>query len=144
MQNSSTTSPEPTGQEIAVQKKQEVALPTYTTEHRKAIGHHLGACLVVQRTYGKQGGDLQTMVNVFCEVLKDCEPEDVVKAMEVWMRKSPEFPTPADIRQIIKPEPQFSKEVYISIQERRKRGEFITDDEIRYERRYRSNMMKGI
>ena len=129
--------------EIAI-KNNEIALPEYTREHKQDIANKLGACLVVQRTYGKQGSDLQTMVNIFCNVLNDCEPEHVIKALDVWLKKYPEFPTPSDLRSLIKPQPSFSKEVYISIEERRRRGELISDEEVRYQKKYQAHMMKGI
>lgn len=116
----------------------------FTIEDKKSLAAGLGACLVVQRTYGKQGSDLQTMVNIFCGALKEYEPEKVIEAVQKWLTESDEFPTPNNIKQLIDPKPQFCRVTYMDISDRRRRGDFVSDDEVKYQKLYRNHMMKGL
>lgn len=122
----------------------QVACIEYSREDKQKITSALGVCLLAQRTYGKQASDIAKMGEIYARVLNEYQPEKVILAIKEWLLQSPEFPTPCDIKNILEPKPQFSKEVYISIEERRKRGEFISDEEVRYQRKYRNEMMKGI
>lgn len=119
-------------------------LAIYTPEHKRGLGAALGACLVVQRTYGKQGADIQTMVNVFAKVLDDCQPDEVIEAIKTWLKQSPEFPTPHDIRQILKPQPVFTAAVFSEIQDKRRRGDIVTFAEEDYMKAYKAQALKGI
>lgn len=134
------------GQDVSiVESRKELGAPVYTQEHRRLIAGHLGACLAVQRTYGKQGGDLNTMTKIFCAALKHYEPKQVTAALEQWMTKSPEFPTPADIKQMIDPEPVWDGAVYTRLSiKARKDGGAMTSEEWEYLRKYEANAIKGI
>lgn len=116
----------------------------YTKEHRQAIAASLGACLVVQRTYGKQGEDIATMTKVFCAALSKYRPEQVMNAMNDWLTTSAEFPTPYDIQQLIDPKPVWSPILFQELLDKRKRGDYLTFDEQEYIKQYKNNALKGI
>lgn len=119
-------------------------LPVFTAEHAKSIVTQLGACLVVQRTYGKQGSDLEAMARVFIEDLRAFEPDKVVKALGEWRLKSSEFPTPADIKNLISPQPVWSAVVYQELIDRRKKGEIMGYEESEYIKGYKNYAMRGL
>lgn len=98
------------------------------------LSEALGACLIVQRTYGKQGEDIKTLTKIFLEDLKEFTPEKVLSAIKSWRKTQREFPTPADIMGILDPKPVLDKSVYLSIQDKRKKqgGEYLSDKEWKY------------
>lgn len=105
-----------------------------------ALSAELGASLVSQRTYGKQGEDIKVLTKVFLEDLKAYEPVKVMQAIKQWRMISPEFPTPADINAILAPQPKFDKNVYYSLNERLKRGDKLSFGEMNYIRKYEQNI----
>lgn len=72
----------------------------------------LGACALVQRTYGKQGTDFEKQAKVFLRVLQNYEPEAVISAIKNWILKSKDFPTPADIVDVLENKPTMSADIY--------------------------------
>jgi len=100
---------------------------------------------MVQRTYGKQGGDLQIMVNIFCKTLSDLPPEGVMRALEKWLGSSQEFPTPADIRAIVKPEPKYDYAVYNRLVSKTKSDPMsLSSEDWKYIKKYEQNAKKGL
>ena len=61
----------------------------------------LAECLIGLRTYGKQATDLKATANFFYKNLKHINPEYVINAFHGHILKSSQFPTPADIIDII-------------------------------------------
>lgn len=104
----------------------------------------LGACLLVQRTYGKQGSDIEKITNVFLKILSGFEPERVIDAVKEWVETSSEFPTPADILQILNPKPKFEYAVYQRLAHKAKvDGVSMTSDEWSYLRGYERLVISG-
>lgn len=68
------------------------------------IAEALNICAKLQRTYGKQASDTHNIAKLFAHVLEDLDPELVIKAFKVWINRSPEYPTPYDIRKIVEPQ----------------------------------------
>jgi hypothetical protein len=129
------------------QPKQEVAAPvkqSYGQEERANIVKQLGACLVVQRTYGKQGADMNSMAAVFMSDLQEYPADKVVQALAQWRKQSAEFPTPADIIGLLNPQPIWSAAVYAEISDRRKKGEILSLREEEYIKGYKKQAMKGL
>lgn len=127
--------------EVATQK---TYLQEYTAEKKEGIGKVLGACFLVQRTYGAQAVDIAAKADIFCYVLRDYSPEKVKAALEKWILEYDDFPTPASIKKIIDPEPLMDGSVYRELVNKKKRGDFISDKEQRYMKTYQYNAMKGI
>lgn len=120
-------------------------LAAYTAEDKKDIITQLSACQAVQRTYGKQAEDIPAVCRIFLADLADFPPAAVVQAIADWRKRHQEFPTPSDIRGILSPEPTFSADLYRELLRKRKDpGEWLSDDERRYLRRFEANMMKGV
>ena len=91
----------------------------YSPTEKGDIIAQLGACLAVQRTYGKQAADIQVVAKIFIDDLKDFSANEVVEAISKWRKTSPEFPTPADIINLLNPKPTFDKSVYLSLIKRK-------------------------
>lgn len=117
----------------------------FTEDQRRAMVSELAACQLVQRTYGKQAAELPAVVKVFMSDLAEYSPEDVIAAIAKWRLTKPEFPTPADIRKLLNPEPVFDYAVYSRLVAKAKAdGASMSDREWRYIREYEENAMKGM
>lgn len=131
--------------DVAVPIKQEVAqAKPYAPADVVAIATQLGACLAVQRTYGKQGGDIESMTRVFVSDLKAYSSDKVVKALTDWRLKSADFPTPADIVGLLNPQPVWSATLFNEITERRKKGDILSRREEEYLKGYKQQALKGL
>lgn len=116
---------------------------TYDEKEKKsAIITQLAACLAVQRTYGKQAGELHTVVKIFLSDLSEYTGEKVAEAIVKWRKTRQEFPTPADIAGILNPQPRFDSAVYREMIERRKRNEERYSD-AEYMRKYEASVIRG-
>ena len=129
-----------------VKKSEEVKseLVPFTPENKEQLNKALGACLAVQRTYGKQAGDFDKVVQVFIKVLEGYEPEKIMQAIKKWVMVSPEFPTPADILGILNPQPKFDYAVYNRLCDKQKRGEQMQYQENEYIKAYERNAINGL
>lgn len=96
---------------------------TYKPEDVTQLANALGACLLVQRTYGKQGADIDKITKIFLRVLSDYEPSAVIAAIKRWLQESPEFPTPSDIVKMLNPKQNFDKSLYIKFSKQYAKGE---------------------
>jgi len=56
----------------------------------------------LQKLYGKSPEDAPTITKLFQTILAEQPAEKVTKALEIWLQRSTEFPTPADIIALIK------------------------------------------
>lgn len=74
-------------------------------------------CLSVQKLYGRDVANTETISEVFHMILGKFPAAKVLRAFEVWIQRSSEFPTPADIINLIKRNgaPPLDKAVYIAI-----------------------------
>lgn len=100
--------------------------------------------MLVQRTYGKSPSDLGKTAKAFAMLLSDLKEEDVNQAMENWLRTEREFPTPADIRKKINPEPVYRSDVYAELKRRQSDGHtFMTDEQKKYMDEYVNRSVKG-
>jgi hypothetical protein len=55
----------------------------------------------VQRTYGSQAEDLELMIKIFIDDLSQYAPEKIIEAFSAWRKNETDFPTPADIKNIL-------------------------------------------
>lgn len=115
----------------------------FTGDDVVALSAELGASLVSQRTYGKQGEDIRVLTKVFLDDLKAYEPVKVLLAIKQWRKTDPNFPTPADIEAILNPKPKFDYAVYQRLLDRSKR-ENLYHDEWKYIKAYEQNVMRGL
>lgn len=100
------------------------------------------SCFTVQKLYGRDAGSLEAVTSVFHRLLATYPANKVIRAFELWMTRSQEFPTPADIISIInnngrKP---LSREVYISIS--KKEPEYRTPEDWAYIRNYEQDQQR--
>lgn len=118
----------------------EIPKPThFDTQSTKQLASALGACLLVQRTYGKQGNDIDKIAQVFARVLAGYSPEATIAAIKKWLQESPEFPTPSDIIKILKANPDnatMKKNKYTRLKTLQDNGQYLNPDEIQFLRGY--------
>ena len=93
-------------------------------------------CYTAQKLYGRDPGSLESVNEVFHHVLGRHPADQVINAFTIWIERSQEFPTPADIVGLIRRGglPPLSKEMYIAIS--RKDAEARTADDWAYLRDY--------
>lgn len=140
----SQPSPIPLTQLLKKSEPEKSEVVPYTADDKEQLNHALGACLAVQRTYGKQAGDFEKVVQVFIKLMQGHEPMKVIAAIREWVMKSPEFPTPADILGILSPQPKFDYAMYSSFNEKLKRGEQLGYMQLEYINAYEKNAMRGL
>lgn len=116
----------------------------FTADQKAVIASTLGECLVVQRTYGAKEEDFITFAEIVMSHLSDHELEDVIDAIRHWLKISPNFPTLADIRNILEPEPIFDRAVYQTLQNKKRNREHLDPTERNYLKQYEQNAMKGL
>jgi hypothetical protein len=77
----------------------------------------LAGCFLLQKIYGKQPENILAINQLFHTLLGKYESAHVVRAFELWLERSQEFPTPADIIGLIKRKGKqpLSRETYIAI-----------------------------
>lgn len=90
-------------------------LAAYSASDAKNLTNGLAACMAVQRTYGRQAGDLQAIAKIFMSALGQYEPRQVIGAVHDWLLKSPEFPTPHDIAMLLADDKPLNRDVYLRI-----------------------------
>lgn len=85
-------------------------------ESKDRLDSYLVGCFSVQKMYGRSPENMKEINEVFHSVLKKYPAHKVLKAFEVWIERSQEFPTPADIVNLIKRggRAPITKEVYIA------------------------------
>jgi hypothetical protein len=106
------------------------------------ISLELANSLIAQRTYGKQGGDIAVLADIFLTDLQGYEPDKVLQAIRQWRRTSPEFPTPADIEAILNPKPKFDSFLYQRLLKKSQTsGEFMMPSEWEYIKKYEKHKL---
>lgn len=98
------------------------------------------ACFSVQKMYGRQPENIEIINQVFHNILGRFQGNKVIKAFEKWMERSQEFPTPADIVNLIKRNgrPPLSESLFVTIS--KKDYEDRTEEERQYMRDYQAEM----
>lgn len=96
----------------------------------------IAGCFVIQKVYGRQPENVEVINQAFHSVLGKYPANSVIRAFELWLERSQEFPTPADIVGLIKRngKPPFSQARYVAIQ--KKDGEHRTPEDWQYLREY--------
>jgi hypothetical protein len=123
-------------------KTTETAIFEYSEKEVTSIANALGVCLLAQRTYGKQAADIDRLTKIFIRVLNEFPPEAILAAIKKWLITSPEFPTPADIKNILCPSPKLDKAVYVSIKKKVADGSvFVADAEYSYLKFYENSIL---
>lgn len=94
--------------------------------------------------YGRDIANAETVTELFHAMLGQYPAAQVLKAFELWLQRSQEFPTPADIIGIIKRKgkPPLSKEMFIAIS--KKSGEDRTKDDWQYLRDYEAELTESV
>ena len=80
----------------------------------------LQQCFQTLRIYGKEPEALESVLAMFRLVLADYEMGEITDAFRIWLKRSNEMPTPADIAGIIerRGKPPLERAVYIAIGKR--------------------------
>ena len=96
----------------------------------------LQQCFQTLRIYGKEPEALESVIAMFRLVLADYPVGAITDGFRVWLKRSNEMPTPADIASIIERggKPPLERAVYVSLS--RKAAEQRTSDEWAYMREY--------
>ena len=103
----------------------------------------LGTCLALQKLYGRDVANSDTIIELFQRMMGKYEAGKVIHAFETWMERSQEFPTPSDIIGLIKRagRPPLSESMFVQIS--KKDGEDRTPDDWQYLRDYQAFMNDG-
>lgn len=70
--------------------------------HQAKLDELLGVSLALQKLYGRDVANTGTVIELFQRLLSKYPAEKAVRAFELWIERSQEFPTPADIVNLIK------------------------------------------
>lgn len=87
------------------------------------------ACMTVQKLYGRDVGNTETVIRIYQKILGNYRGDKVIRAFEIWIERSQEFPTAADIVNLVKRngKPPLKESDIITI--RKKDGEDRTPDD---------------
>lgn len=130
---------------VAQQKKAEIAINPFSPTQIANLASELGACILVQKTYGKQGGDdIKALTKIFMSDLKEFQPEEIVQAIIKCRQTQDDFVTVAAVRRILSPEPKFDYAIYKALTKEAQAGRYLNPTELRYIKAYEENAMKGI
>lgn len=120
--------------------QQITASSRFDVADKRNLFNALAACQRVQRTYGKQGENLDKVVETFLAVLKHHEPSEVIEAVRKWIEQDPNFPTPSDIAKILNPVKVYDKSIYLDLIKRRER-ENLPYNKLKYIEDYEANVI---
>ncbi len=90
------------------------------SEGQKALAVMLQQCFQTLRIYGKEPESLESVIAMFRLVLADYAVGAITGAFRIWLKRSNEMPTPADIASIIERggKPPLERVVYVAIGQR--------------------------
>lgn len=71
-------------------------------KHQEELDGLIGIALALQKLYGRGVENTGQVITLFHRMLAQYPGEKAVKAFQVWLERSQEFPTPADIIGLIK------------------------------------------
>ena len=74
---------------------------SFKPEELSALGAAIATSIAVQRTYGKQAGDLKVVTKIFADMFNGFPMDHVLSAFKTWQMTNREFPTPVDILTIL-------------------------------------------
>lgn len=74
----------------------------WTDEEKTEIAKTLAVMAIIQKSYGREI-DVKNTVKAWEFVMADCTSNQVVSAMQAYMRQSNDIPSPSDLIKIIKP-----------------------------------------
>jgi hypothetical protein len=128
-------------QQLVQQKSSGLKTQNWTTDEKVAVAEAIGQVFDLQKQFGKNAGQLQTIIGGFCWALQRYSAERVLWALGEYILRKPDMPTPYDIRQIIDPivEPiKFDKAYYIQLKKlREEQGPYaLTQEEEDYCKAY--------
>lgn len=89
-------------QPVTSSKKLTKAVP-WTGQDITKLATVLAQTCQMQKTFGKEPGDIKTMVQGFAHFLGDQKIEDVISALEAYVRRNSDIPAPSDLLNIINP-----------------------------------------
>ena len=103
----------------------------------------LHQCSQALRVYGKEPEALESVIALFRLVLADYAMGAITDAFCIWLKRSNEMPTPADIAGIIERDgkPPLDRAVYVAIGKRM--AETRTSEEWTYMRDFEDAAMRG-
>ena len=134
------TLPSNQNQNLTSQSKPQNALALAgNSEAQSKLDRLILGCYTVQKLYGRDPGSIESVNEVFHSTLSRFPAEYVLKAFTIWIERSQEFPTPADIITLIKRKgkPPLSREIYVGIS--KKDGEDRTAEDWQYMRDYEAD-----
>lgn len=113
------------------------------SDGQKALAVMLQQCFQTLRIYGKEPEALESVIAMFRLVLADYSVGAITDAFRIWLKRSNEMPTPADIASIIERggKPPFERAVYVNLS--RKAAEDRTSEEWAYMRDYEADRLAG-
>ena len=74
----------------------------WTDEEKTEIAKTLAVMAIIQKSYGREI-DVKSTVKAWEFVMSDCAANQVISAMQAYMRQSNDIPSPADLIKIINP-----------------------------------------
>lgn len=113
----------------------------WSRDDKADLSEAIGRVCALQRTYGKNPADLETLVEGFAWVMKRYPVSLVIEGLAQYLENGVNIPTPSEIIAIIDPKPKTwvpDKSYYISLKKNfEDRGIYgLDNDEIEYIRRY--------
>ncbi len=73
-----------------------------SVKHQEKLDELIGVSLALQKLYGRDVANSGHVINLFQRILAKYPADRAIKAFELWLERSQEFPTPADIIGLIK------------------------------------------
>ena len=135
----------PQKQNLTLQPKESRGLRLSESKESKArLDRMMMGCFAVQKLYGRDTGNAETITEMFHAMLGKYPAAHCIRALELWLERSQEFPTPADIIGIIKRKGKqpLSKETYIAIS--RKDGELRDASDWQFLREYEAEQREEV
>lgn len=101
---------------LELKESQQLALND-SPQSKDRLDELLAGCFTLQKMYGRAPESIEAIVLLFHNLLGKYPAVKAIRAFEVWLEQSQEFPTPADIIGLIRRDGRQAvpKELYISI-----------------------------
>lgn len=105
----------------------------HSASDRKRLALALGKICQLQRQYGKTEAELEVLVEGFCWILPDYTMEAILGAIQQFVRKRADIPTPADIEAILNPPlPKPDWAAYVALKKSIHEGAYLLSDERKF------------
>lgn len=115
-----------------------------STEGEIWLTEALGQCCSIQKAYGKQMGDLQTMVTAFHQILAEYPLARVQDGFRQYIKRNSTIPTPADIVNLIDPLPPHLDATFYRVLIDKKKNGGLSYEEYRYVSAYEENQLEKL